>query len=214
MHEAECTFQSIHDLRDKVESLEKTVALLVAQVTKLQKANPHQRTEASLDNFNCVNDIDDLIENKEFMDGFWSKVTNKAKTVPLFLRLFFAQKTCKRFYAIKAGKVNVKGMIGRVGKKSYGVDGAVTSFTWYGFYDAFVPGICDLIQLYYGDWLYEHDISDSDKRIKQDLVLGQYYKPERDDYRTDAQFRDACRHHKAVKVETVAILQSLMDKTS
>ena len=205
-HEQHCTYESIKHLQTEVEQLKITVAKLTKQLNDFQlKPKPANQ----LYNFNYVNDLDDLIEDKKFMDTFWKSTKDKYNALPVFLQLFFKQ--CKTFYIAKPNKITVKGIIGCVNRRKYGVDGATTQFTWYGFFDAFVHGVCELIELMYGDWLYDNNnTTDVKKCIKQDLGMHRYYKPLRDNYETDVKFRDACRVHKAHKIEIVAILKQIM----
>ena len=207
LHETHCTYQVIQHLQTQVDALQIQVKELQTAFKMSKKPKPD-----ALHNFNYVNDLDDLIENMPYMQSFWDKVERRTDTLPVFLKFYFPQ--VKKFYCVKGNKVMVKGIIGKVNKTNYGVDGAITTFTWYNFYDAFIPGVCDLIQLFYGEWLYEQDVTDCQKRIQQDLQLELFYKPNSDQYHTDKKFREACRQHKAAKLQIIPLLQQLMGVTN
>ena len=208
LHETHCTYQAIQHLQAQVHALQ-------VQVKELQSAARREASSStatdSLHNFNYVNDLDDLIEDTTYMQTFWDKVQRRSNTLPVFINYFFSR--VKKFYCVKGNRVHVKGVIGKVNKTTHGVDGAVLSYTWYNFYDAFIPGVLDLIKLFYGELLYDQGVGDCRKRIKQDLQLHWFYKPDSDQYDTDKLFREACRRHKAAKLQIIPLLQQAMEST-
>ena len=206
-HETHCTYEVVKELQKQLLALQLEVKEIKTAL-KTSKAKPTDE----LFNFNYVNHIDDLIEDNEYMQAFWDKVQRRNDTLPVFLKHFFPQ--AKTFYRVKNNKVLVKGVIGKVDRRKYGVDGATTTFTWYSFYDAFIPGICELIELFYGELLHHQNATDIPKRIKQDLQLSLFYKPKSDQFDTDKKFRDACRQHKAAKLQIIPLLQQLMGTTT
>lgn len=210
-HEQECEYINqkpsvLLKLQKRMGELEKAVETLTKELKALKKP---KRDE--LYNINYANDIDDLMEQPDFVKEYWSLLAgNKSKALLLFIEMFL-QRT-KRFYIASEKHVKIKGKVGKVGNKTYGIDGAITQFTWYALYDAMIPGIVENIQIMYGDRLYNFDLQceEIQKRIKTDLKLEKYLRPCRSNYDNDIKYRDACRDHKAHKVEVVAHMQKMM----
>ena len=218
-HEIDCVLahpsQAISILNVRVTTIEKKLEDLTKMLLDLNAVLNTKPIQQELYNIHYVNDIDDLMELQDFVKEYWALAQHdKANALQIFLRCFFKHcfKLHKNFYKATENTVKVRGIIGKVGNKQYGVNGAKTQFTWYAFYDALIPGICENIEIMYGDRLYEMNIQHEDiqKAIKKDLNLARYRKPNRTNYEKDIHYRDACRNHKIYKLEIVGHLKNIM----
>ena len=214
-HEQTCPKAINHLLLDRISQNEDAIALLKKEVAalKTQLANKRTRDQTVLYNFQWNKDLDDMDMTKpDVVKRIWTMIgKDKKNALKYWLDVFFD--TTPRFFKTTSnGKVVVKGVLGTIDNRTFGIDGCESIFTYTDFYNAFIPNMCDLIERSFCDYLFYRDIKDPAEKCKKILCLEHYYRPKRDAYDTDAKYREANRNHKLYRTETIAWLKKCMTK--
>ena len=176
---------------------------------KAEIAKSRTKDKSVLYNFNWHKDVDDLDTKPDFIKEVWADIgAKKNEALSHWIKLFI-QKT-PRFFKLKSDKLIIKGIIGDIDGRKFGIDGCESTFTMNTFYNAFVHNMCDVVERSYCDILYEKDIRDPADVVAKTLRLKYYYRPKRSEYKTDAEFREANRKHKSHKTEIITVLKTCM----
>ena len=214
-HEKTCSKAINHLLLERISQNEDDIAYLKNELAALksQLATKRTRDQIVLYNFDWRRDVEDLDMLKpELVKIIWQAVgKDKKNALKYWLDAFF-DTTPRFFKPTTSGKLIVKGQIGTINNRTFGIDGCESTFTFTDFYNAFVPNLCDVIERSFCDYLYERDVKDTADAAKKILRLDYYYRPKRDSYDTDAKFREANRNHKLYRTETIAWLKKCIAK--
>lgn len=214
-HEKVCHEGNLQRVLERMQLVEEQLKDMQKDLisVKAELAKKRCRDATELYNLDWRTDVDDLDTKPDLVKKIWQSVgKHKKDALKYWLEAFF--EVTPRFFRIAANdKIVVKGLIGNIDERSFGLNGCEATYTFNTFYNAFIHNMCDVIERSYSDLLYDQGVSRITPELcEKHLRLKHYYRPKRTQYDTDAQFREANRTHKIYKTEAITWLKNFMNK--